>query len=146
MLLLLLSVFKKNKNKSIKNVGSEPSVFAHGGSTAITFQNRVLVVGQRRGELGGLEGVPERHAQPLHLEGAREALRNRAVGGGWSGPGVCRLVPSEDAWRSSTMARWLSLIHVFITLRLVGGSPFQLNMFQGGAYSGAEARQRERNK
>ncbi|CAG5896192.1 unnamed protein product, partial [Menidia menidia] len=45
----------------------------------------------------------------------------------------------------STMKRALPLLNFLVTLHLVGGSPFQYDMFQGNAYSGTGSRQRNRN-
>ncbi|XP_051266917.1 EMILIN-2 [Dicentrarchus labrax] len=39
----------------------------------------------------------------------------------------------------------LPLIHLFLTFPLIIGSPYQYNMFQGNAYSGSDARQRNKN-
>ncbi|XP_068604223.1 EMILIN-2 [Brachionichthys hirsutus] len=43
------------------------------------------------------------------------------------------------------MTRGLSLLHVLITFPFISGSPFQFNIFQDGARSGAETRQRNKN-
>ncbi|XP_068199795.1 EMILIN-2 isoform X2 [Antennarius striatus] len=43
------------------------------------------------------------------------------------------------------MTRGLSVFHLLITLPFISGSPFQFNVFQGSAYSGAETRQRNKN-
>ncbi|XP_036934763.1 EMILIN-2 isoform X1 [Acanthopagrus latus] len=37
------------------------------------------------------------------------------------------------------------LLHFLATLALIGGTPFQYNMFQGSAYSGSDTRQRNKN-